>query len=44
MKKPALGMLAFIFLSAGVAWSQDAAAVNQLRPSTWRERYIEPTS
>ena len=42
MKKPALGMLAFIFLSAGVARSQDAAAVNQLRSSTWRERYSSP--
>ena len=42
MKKPALGMLAFIFLSAGVAWSQDAAAMSQMRPPTWRERYSSP--
>ena len=41
MKTSALGVLAFIFLSAGVARSQDAA-VDQLRPSTWRERFSSP--
>ena len=42
MKKPALGMLAFILLSAGVAWSQGVAPVDQFRPSPWRERFSNP--
>jgi len=42
MKKAALSMLAFAFLHVGIAHPQDAAPVNQLRPSPWRERFSSP--
>ncbi len=41
MKKAVLGMSAFVFLYTGIAQSQDAAP-DQLRPSSWRERFSSP--
>lgn len=41
MKTGMLGMWAFVFLCAAAAQSQDLA-VDQLRPSSWRQRYSNP--
>ena len=41
MGKALLGMLALLFLHAGIAQAQGAAP-DQLRPSSWRERFSSP--
>ncbi len=41
MKKSVLGLVAFIFLHAGIAQPQDAAS-DQPSPSLWRERFSSP--
>ena len=41
MKKSVPSLVAFMFLHAGIAQSQDAAP-DQLRPSSWRERFSSP--
>ena len=42
MKTAVLGMLAFVFLCAEIAYSHDAPPRDQLRQSSWRERYSSP--
>jgi enterochelin esterase-like enzyme len=42
MKKSVLSLVAFVVLHIGLAQAQDAAPVDQLRASAWRDRYSSP--